>query len=376
MKPSRVATRLLLGVACLLIIPPLRSAPVRNFGEADNTPKQVAASGNFSSLAELQAHYARQALDLERKQLADLAALAQRQSGLDAEATHRVAFDLAVGHGLYSDAEAAARAYLAHPTGDHENYALAAAIVLIMDAERGEYDKSFADAKEFLKQRAAAQLSDEQRLAGPLVCAVGEAYLARLVHGGRYDLARQACSLLVDSGHPDPSVKSYFAQRLSRLEMVGKPAPLFEGTDADNKPVRLADYKGKVVLIDFWASWAPPCVAAFPQIRELYHKYRDKGFVVIGVNLDSLGQDSQGKKAEAKEVLATVRWFLLQHAAAWPDILGETAEAAAKAYGVSEVPSTFLVGRDGSIAHIDLRGEALSRAIEACMKGDGETKKP
>src|SRR6516164_8393475 len=113
MKPSRVATRMLLGVACLLIIPPLRSAPVRNFGEADNTPKQVAASGNFSSLAELQAHYARQALDLERKQLADLAALAQRQSGLDAEATHRVAFDLAVGHGLYSDAEAAARAYLA-----------------------------------------------------------------------------------------------------------------------------------------------------------------------------------------------------------------------------------------------------------------------
>ncbi len=375
MKSSRAPTRIITGIAIFAVVPILRAAPVPYPGETDK-PTQVTSTGNFNSLADLQAHYARQVFELERRKLMDLAALAQRQTGFDAEATYRAAFDLAVGHGLYSDAEATARAYLAHQSGDHENYALATAIVLIMDAERGEFDKSVADAKDFLKRRAAAELSDEQRLSGPLVCAVGEAYLARLVHGGRYDLARQACSLLSESGHPDPAVKSYFAHRLAHFEMVGKPAPLFEGTDVDGKPVRLADYKGKVVLIDFWASWAPPCVAQFPHLRDLYHTYRDKGFVVIGVNLDSLGKDLTGKKPEAKEVLSTVRWFLLQHAAAWPAIQGETAEATSKAYGVTEVPATFLVGRDGVITGVELRGEQLSRAIDACVKGQTQTSKP
>ena len=180
---------------------------------------------------------------------------------------------------------------------------------------------------------------------------------------------RQVCSLLSQTGHPDPSVKSYFEHRLARFEMVGKPAADFEGTDADGKPVRLSDYKGKVVLIDFWASWAPPCVAEFAQLRELYHAYRDRGFVVIGVNLDSLGQDLNGKKPDPKEVLSTVRWFLLHHRAAWPEILGESAEAAAKAYSVAAVPATILVGRDGNITHVELDGKSLSKAVENSVKG-------
>jgi thiol-disulfide isomerase/thioredoxin len=367
MKSSRAATRIMAGVAVLFIVPILHSAPVPDSGEADK-PTQCAASGTFNSLSDLEAHYARQAAELDRKKLADLSALAGRQTGVDAETTYHVAFDLAVGRGLYSEAEPAARAYLSHGRGEHENYALAASIVLIMDAERGEFEKSLVELKEFLKQRAAAEIADEDRLAAPYVCAVGEAYLQRLVRGGRYDIARQVCSLLSASGHPDPVVKSYFSHRLSRFAMVGKPAPDFDGIDADGKHVRLADYKGKVVLIDFWASWAPPCVAAFPHLRDLYHAYRDQGFVVIGVNLDSLGQDLSGKRSDSKEVLSTVRWFLLHHRAAWPDILGETAEAAAKAYAVSDVPASFLVGRDGIITQVELGGEELSKAIETSLK--------
>ena len=80
---------------------------------------------------------------------------------------------------------------------------------------------------------------------------------------------------------------------------------------------------------------------------------------MIGVNLDSLGQDLTGKKPDSKEVLSTVRWFLLHHRAAWPEILGETAEAAAKAYSVADVPAAFLVGRDGIITQVEARvGEA------------------
>ena len=144
---------------------------------------------------------------------------------------------------------------------------------------------------------------------------------------------------------------------------------MFEGIDADGKPVRLADYKGKVILIEFWASWAPPCVVEFSHLRELYHAYRDKGFVIVGVNLDSLGQDLNGKKSDPKEVLAMVRWFLLNQRAAWPEILGESAEAAAKAFSVTDVPASFLVGRDGIITQVELSGEGLSRAIESSLGG-------
>ena len=93
--------------------------------------------------------------------------------------------------------------------------------------------------------------------------------------------------------------------------------------------------------------------------------------MVIGVNLDSIGQDMTGKKPDSKEVLSTVRWFLLHHRAAWPNIIGETAEATAKAYNVAEVPETFLVGRDGLIVEVEQQGPALSKAIEASLKGQG-----
>ena len=369
MKSPRAATRILTGVACIFIVPGIRSASAPYSG-ADGKAAQPSSSGAYSSLADLETHYARQAAELERKKLADLGALAQRQTGPDSEVTYRAAFDLAVARSLYGDAEPIARAYLAHDRGEHENFALATSIALVMDAERGEFDKSFAEVKAFLKQRATAEVADEQRLPAPLVCAVGEAYLQRLIRGGRYDIARRVCGFLCESSHPDPAVKSYFNNRQARFEMIGKPAPAFEGKDVDGKPVKLADYKGKVVLIDFWASWAPPCVEVFPHYRELYHTYREQGFAVIGVNLDSMGQDLTGKKPDSKETLSSVRWFLLHHRAAWPNIIGETAEAAAKAYNVAEVPETFLVGRDGSIVQMEQQGEGLAKAIETSLKRD------
>jgi peroxiredoxin len=371
MKTPRAATRIFTGVACILIVPAVRSAPGPCSGGDDRTAQAV--TGNtFGSVADLEAHYARQAAELNRKKLADLSALAQRQTGPDSEIAYRAAFDLAVAHGLYAEAEPAARAYLAHARGEHENYALATSIALIMEAERGEFEMSLGEIKNFLKQRATSAVADDRRLPAPLVCAVGEAYLQRLVRGGRYDIARQVCSLLSESGHPDEAVKNYFAHRLARFEMVGKPAPEFEGKDVDGRPVRLADHKGKVVLVDFWASWAPPCVADCPQLRELYHTYRDQGFAVIGVNLDSMGQDLSGKKTDSKEVLSTVRWFLLHHRAAWPNIVGESAEATAKAYKVAEVPETFLIGRDGSIVEVEQQGPALTKSIEASLKRPGQ----
>ncbi len=270
--------------------------------------------------------------------------------------------------GLYCEAEPAARAYLSKESGEAENHALAASIALISRAERGEFDQSLNDLKQFLAHRATAEIPDERRLPAAMVCAVGEAYLHRLVRGGRFDTAREACRLAARIDHPDKTVAQHFSQRLERFEMVGKPAPPIEGTDVDGKPVRHADYKGKVVLVDFWASWCPPCVESFPHLRELELAHRDHGFTVLGVDLDAMGQDQSGKSADPKEVVSTVRWFLLEQRAAWPNILGG-AEAAAKSYGVTAVPSNFLVDRDGTIIGVELNGAALARAVEQAVKG-------
>jgi hypothetical protein len=321
-----------------------------------------------NSVAGVEASYARQVAELERRKLVDLAALAERLTGPEAESAFRATFDLAVARGLYAQAEHAARAYLAHEQGDPETHALAESIALISRAERGEFEQSLADLKQFLNDRAAAKLPDERRLPGPLVCAVGEAYLERLIHGGRLDIARQVCRLAMGSDHPSSVVQRYFADRLARFDMVGKPAPPIEGTDVDGRPVRLADLKGKVVLVEFWASWAPPCVHSFANTREVLLAHRGQGFAAIGVNLDELSPDASGKKPDPKDIAATVRWFLLHHRAGWPNLVGTGAEAAAKAYGVNEVPADFLIGRDGTILQVDVNGLALKNAVEQAVR--------
>jgi len=117
------------------------------------------------------------------------------------------------------------------------SHALAASIALIARADRGEFDQSLADMKQFLDQRAATGIPQDRRLPGPLVCAVGEAYLQRLVRGGQIDIARQVCRLALSSDNPGRVVQNYFSERLARFDMVGKPAPAIDGTDVDGKPV-------------------------------------------------------------------------------------------------------------------------------------------
>ena len=74
---------------------------------------------------------------------------------------------------------------------------------------------------------------------------------------------------------------------MDRLDLLNKPAPAIEGTDVEGKKVSLAGLKGKVVLIDFWATWCPPCVAAVPTLKRLEATYRDRGFAILGINLDA-----------------------------------------------------------------------------------------
>lgn len=103
---------------------------------------------------------------------------------------------------------------------------------------------------------------------------------------------------------------------------------------ADRSQISLQDYRGKVVYVDFWASWCVPCLASFPAISSLYQQYKDRGFVVIGVNLDE-----DVKAAEA---------FLQRFPVTYPQLRGSGSQVA-QHYEVAGMPTAFIVGRQGKL---------------------------
>ncbi len=118
------------------------------------------------------------------------------------------------------------------------------------------------------------------------------------------------------------------------------------------------------MLIDFWATWCPPCVAAIPALDALAQKYHDRGFVILGVNVDAMHEDA----GDDKMTLQLVRRFLLKHRVAWPHLLnGRGAGNFAAAYGVEHIPANFLVGRDGKVVALEQSGEMLEQAVALAL---------
>ena len=112
---------------------------------------------------------------------------------------------------------------------------------------------------------------------------------------------------------------------------------------------------GKVVLVDFWATWCPPCVAEMPNVIAAYNQYHDQGFEIIGISLD---QDKDALLAFTKE-----------NKMPWPqyfDGKGWSNEIAGQ-YGIRGIPATFLIGKDGKIAATDLRGPALKSKLDELL---------
>jgi cytochrome c biogenesis protein CcmG/thiol:disulfide interchange protein DsbE len=121
-----------------------------------------------------------------------------------------------------------------------------------------------------------------------------------------------------------------------------KAAPDFTLKDADGRTVRLADYKGKVILLNFWATWCGPCKIEMPWFMEFERKYKDQGFNVVGVSMDEEGW-------------TVVRPFILDMGVNYRILQGS--DSIAQLYGgLDALPTTFLIDRDGKVAatHVGL----------------------
>lgn len=139
---------------------------------------------------------------------------------------------------------------------------------------------------------------------------------------------------------------------------VGQPAPNINLPSPGGQEMALADLKGKVVLLDFWASWCRPCRKENPNVVRAYDKYKEKGFTVYSVSLDQDRGDGRGKQKWEKAIAAdNLKWDY--HVS---DLKGWKSSASAL-YGVKSIPQTFLIDADGRIVAKNLRGAALENKL-------------
>lgn len=144
-----------------------------------------------------------------------------------------------------------------------------------------------------------------------------------------------------------------FARRImiAKATEIGKPAINFTQTDTLGNPVSLTDFRGKYVLLDFWASWCGPCRRENPNIVEAFHKYKDKGFTVLGVSLDDDKQE----------------WMdgIHKDQLCWTQVsdLKMFDNEVAKLYDIRAIPQNFLIDPNGIIVAKDIRGEALHEKL-------------
>ncbi len=139
-----------------------------------------------------------------------------------------------------------------------------------------------------------------------------------------------------------------------KLTIIGATPPDFTQNDPDGKPISLSNFRGKYLLIDFWASWCAPCRAENPNVVKAYAKYHEKGFEILGVSLDNERGRENWLNAIKKDGLA---WTQVSDLKYWNNEV-------ARKYGISSIPQNFLLDPTGKIVGKNLRGETLSKKLE------------
>ena len=188
---------------------------------------------------------------------------------------------------------------------------------------------------------------------------------------GKHDKADEAYQKLVNHPKYGSRAQAKIAAKILELEtserkgkapnpygraasaFVGKPAKDFEVRNLKGEKLALADYRGQVVLLDFWATWCAPCRAEMPHLKKTYAKYRDKDFEIIGISRDM-----------ARPPLEA---YIAQEEITWQQYW-DADNRICNLYSVRSFPSTFLIDGEGIVRKTNLRGRALETAVAELVK--------
>ncbi|NQX41040.1 Peroxiredoxin [Pedobacter steynii] len=183
-------------------------------------------------------------------------------------------------------------------------------------------------------------------------------YAINLLNPSEYEKEMVAYSDKIKSSFNDNAAVTEFLVKMAKLKalQIGQQAPDFTINGLDGKPVKLTDFKGKYVLLDFWASWCMPCRQENPNLVKAYNTYKGKNFTVLGISLDK--DPGAWKNAIAADQLA---W---SHAGELKDFEGPTV----RLYQIEAIPSSFLLDPNGKILAKNLRGEELEAFLNKTLR--------
>ena len=171
---------------------------------------------------------------------------------------------------------------------------------------------------------------------------------------GRYAAtAQQLLELDKTQRTGELSSASVASSKPSRNPFVNKPAPDFRVMDTRGEELTLEQYRGQVVLLDFWATWCGPCIAEMPNVKLAYAKHRDRKFQIIGISLDSS--------------IAPLEAYIQREGIEWRQYLDSTGKISGL-YNVRAIPSTFLIDGTGIVRRVNLRGLALESAVAELVR--------
>jgi peroxiredoxin len=221
-------------------------------------------------------------------------------------------------------------------------------------AQSGSFDESISHLETYLTRSEGREQAE---------IAMAKFFLAQ-GHMGRdeFDEAQKYLEEVQGAGGSlPPQLKQMTEMSIKQIPIlkklrIGNPAIPIEATTTAGDPITLDSYKGKVLLLDFWASWCKPCREEMPTVISVYEEYHDKGFEILGVSLDQSESSFKG--------------YIEEHGISWPQIFdgGGWKSSVGQAYGINSIPATFLLDRAGTIRYRNLRGGKLREAVKELVE--------